>query len=233
MAEVQLRMPLILRDEGMTINGHCYEAAIEVTPLGQLMPYPKIILPPQREAPIKIKSDDPYDLDVSNKSDKDDEDDKVAKPEPESTAHLHFNRHISDFWGARHIEGPNRAEHDNSFRLMLSSHVYYSKRSNSIFTGQSASDASLYERDYHRAYHPMLNNQVYARAPRGIPRDPFEVNRLLTLLGDRARYTNRERIEVFLLPTELYNISRRVLPAHRDRAMECIIEPGAFDPNHA
>jgi len=59
------------------------------------------------------------------------------------------------------------------------------------------------------------------------------VNRLLTLLGDRARFTSRERIEAFLLLTELYNIFRRVLPAHRDRAMEHIIEPGAFDPNRA
>ena len=59
------------------------------------------------------------------------------------------------------------------------------------------------------------------------------MNRLLTLLGDRARFTSRERIEAFLLLTELYNISCRVLPAHRDRAMEHNIEPGAFDPNRA
>ena len=81
------------------INGHCYEAAIEVTPLGQLVPYLNIILPPQREAPVKVKLDDPYDLDVS------DEDNEVAKPELESTAHLHFNGHIPDFWGAWDIEG--------------------------------------------------------------------------------------------------------------------------------
>ena len=184
--------------------GRRYEAAIEVTPPGQLVPYLNIILPPQREAPIEVKSDDPYDLDVSDESD---EDDEVAKPEVESTAHLHFDGHIPDFWGARHIEGPNRAERDNSFRLMLSSHIYYSERSNSIFTRQSALDASLYERDYDRAYRPTLNNQVYARAPRGIPQDPFEVNRLLTLLGSRARFTSHEQIEAFLLLTELYNIS--------------------------
>jgi len=164
MAEAQQHTPLILRDEETTINGRRYEAAIEVTPPGQLVPYPNIILPPQREAPVEVESDDPYGLDVSDESDEDDdEDNRVAKPEVESTAHLHFDGHIPDFWGARHIEGPNRAERDNSFRFMLSSHVYYSERSNSVFTGQSASDASLYERDYDRAYRPMLNNQVYAR----------------------------------------------------------------------
>lgn len=67
---------------------------------------------------------------------------------------------------------------------MLSSHIYYSEHSNSVFTGQSASDASLYEKDYDNAYRPSLENQVYARAPRGIPQDPFEVNRLLTILND-------------------------------------------------
>jgi len=203
MAEVQSCMPLILRDEGTTINGCHYETAIEVTPPGQLMPYPKIILSPQREPSIEVKLDDLYDLDVSDKSD------EVAKSELESTAHLHFNGHISDFWGAWHIKGPNRAKHDNSFHLMLSSHVYYSEWSNSVFTGQSALDTSLYKRDYNLAYRPILNNQVYARAPRGIPWDPFEVNGLLILLSDQTCFTNQKHSSSWLsyitFPTKCYH----------------------------
>ena len=176
MAEAQPCTPFILRDEGTTINGCRYEAAIEVTPPGQLIPYPNLVLPPRRETPSK--SDDPYGFDES------DEDNEVVKPEPKSTSHLHFDGYIPDFWGAQYIEGPDRAKHDNLFRLMLLSHIYYSEWSNSVFTGQSASDTSLYERDYDQAYCPAFENQVYARAPRGIPQDPFEVNRLLTLLSD-------------------------------------------------
>ena len=125
-----------------------------------------------------LESDDPYNFDESN------DNDKVIRPVPPATAHLHFDGHIPEFWGVQYIEGPDRAECNNSFRFMLSSHIYYSEHSNSVFTGQSASDTSLYKRDYDRAYSPSLENQVYARAPRGILRDPFKVNRLLTILND-------------------------------------------------
>jgi len=180
------------------------------------------------------ESDDLYNLDESDDDDDKEEDEDggdEARPTPSAMTSPHFDGYIPEFWGVRYTEGPDRPERNNSFRFMLSSHAYYSEQSNSVFTGQSASDASLYERDYAGAYRPSLNNQVYARAPRGVPRDPFEVNQLLTTLNDRSRFTTRERIEAFLLLTELYDVSRRVLPALRDRAMECIIKPGAFEPN--
>ena len=98
MAEAQSRAPLAQRDEGTTINGRHYEVAIEVTPPGQLVPYPNILLPPPREIPSE--SDDPYGFDES-----DEDNDETVRPEPENAPHLHFDGYIPDFWGARHIEG--------------------------------------------------------------------------------------------------------------------------------
>jgi len=135
------------------INGGPYEAAIEVTPLGPFVPNPDIPIPPQVEH--ASESDDLYNLDESNDNDneeKDENDGDEARPTPSATTSLHFDGYIPEFWGVRYTEGPDRPERNNLFQFMLSSHVYYSEQSNSVFTGQSASDASLYERDYAGAY---------------------------------------------------------------------------------
>ena len=190
------------------INGRQYETAIETTPPGQLVPIPIITIPPV----IVASSPDPYGLDES------DEPDEGNRPPPPKDNAPPDDGYIPVFWGVRQPPGAAAVERDNSFRLMFSNCAYYSSRSNSLFVGRSATDASTYEHHYSGPYCPPNASQLYARAPRGVPLNIRKVRKLLTLIKDRKRkFSVRDTDEAFLILLELYNIAQHVVPTTRDR----------------
>ena len=225
------RAPTPRRGEGASLNGRPYETAVKVTPPGQFVPEPSITLPPPRPAlQVPSDDDDPYRFDESDESS--DESDRPTKKKQPNPIDPQDDGYIPDFWGICYPNGSPTAERDNSLRFMYSNRAYFSRRSNALFVGQSAADASAFERDHHDAYYPPNSNQTYVRSIRGIPGSILELNKLLTLVKDRTnRFRYREAEEAFLLLRELYDISRRVLPAYRDRAMERIVRPGEFEPD--
>ena len=144
------RAPTTQRREGTTINGRPYETAVAVTPPGQFAPEPTITLPPPRPA-LQAPSDDedPYQLDMSDEFSEEDRPTKKKKqPNPIDPQD---DRYIPDFWGVRYPNGSTTAERDNSLCFMYSNRVYCSKRSNALFIGQSATDASTFERNNYNA----------------------------------------------------------------------------------
>ena len=204
------------------INRRQYETAIKTTPLGQLVPIPTITIPPV----IVASSPDPYGLDESNESDEGN-----RPPPPKDNAPLD-NGYIPVFWGVQQPLGATSVERDNSFRLMFSNRAYYSSCSNSLFVGQSVTDASTYKHHYSGPYCPPNASQLYTRAPRGVPLNIREVHKLLTLIKDRkGRFSVRDTDKAFLILLEFYNIARHVVPTTRDRAMEFISQPGVFNPD--
>ena len=188
--------------KGTAINGRPYETAVAVTPPGRFALEPT--LPPPRPAPQAPSDDeDPYQLDVSDESS---EDDRPAKKKKQpNSIDPQDNGYISDFWGMHYLNGSTMVERDNSLCFMYSNRVYYSKCSNALFVGQSATDASTFERNNYDAYCPPNSNQTYARAIRGIPNSIFKFNKLLTLILDKSdHFRYREAEEAFLLLRELY-----------------------------
>jgi len=220
------------RGEGTVINGRMYEIAVAVTPPGQFVPEPTITLPPPRPAQQAPSDDeDPYRFDVSDESSEDERPTKGKKKQP-NPIDPQDDGYIPDFWGVCYPNGSTTAERDNSLRFMYSNRAYFSKRSNALFIGRSATDASIFKRNSYDAYYPPNSNQTYARSIRGIPGSIFELDKLLTLVKDKSdRFSFREAEEAFLLLRELYDVSRWVLPAYRDRAMERIMRPGVFNPD--
>ena len=212
--------PMPQQGEGIFLNSRPYEAAVNVTPLGQFVPEPSITLPPPRPAPqAPSDDDDPYRFNESDESSN--EDDHHAKKKQPNPVDPQDDGYIPDFWGVCYPNGSPTAKRDNSLRFMYSNRAYFSRRSNALFVKQSATDASAFERDHHDAYYPPNSNQTYARSIRGIPGSILELNKLLTLIKDRInRFRYREAEEAFLLLRELYDTSWRVLPAYRDHAME-------------
>lgn len=103
---------------------------------------------------------------------------------------------------------------------MLLWNAFYSYRSNTVFTGQSAINALAYERQHSKVYLSHTdnnNNQVYQRSPRRLPINPDQVAKLHTIYWDSKQcFTSRECIEPYLLLRELDTIAHRVLPIHHD-----------------
>ena len=211
-----------------TINGREYESGLEVTPPGTLRPEPQlqkdpcVILPP----PSSTQDDDPYGFDESE-SDND-------TPRTTSNAfELGDPGRIPDFWGVVQHSQSRHWERSNTLRGMLSAGVYWSRRSNMVFTGQSALDASSYEARHSDAYSVPENPriQVYRVTSRGLPRIPLEVDKLVTIARDRSRFGLRERAEALMLLRELHRVASRVIPELRDRAMTHVLDPGVFRPS--
>ena len=188
-------------------------------------------MPPPRPAPQAPSDDeDPYQLNVSDESSEDDHPAKKKKqPNPIDPQD---DGYIPDFWGVRYPNESTTVERDNSLRFMYLNQAYYSKHSNALFVGQSATDASAFERNSYDTYCPPTSNQTYARTIWGIPGSIFELNKLLTLIKDRSdRFRYWEAEEAFLLLRKLYDVSRQVLPPYHDWAMEWIVRPGEFTPD--
>jgi hypothetical protein len=217
------------------INGRRYERVVKVTPPGKLRPEPRLLQQggEQRVAPPPPYDRDPYNFDESDE----DSEDGAVPPKVERSMANDFV--IPPFWGAvrttnlHGTPGQEGLERDNSMQNMLSRNTFYSHRSNTVFTGQSAIDALDYERRHGEVYSPHANNdnnQVYQRSPRGLPLNPDQVAKLRTIYRDnKQRFTLRERIEAYLLLRELYTIAHRVLPIHRDWSMVFLLEPKGFD----
>jgi hypothetical protein len=216
------------------INDRAYEPAIRVTPPGPLKPEPHILQQPvvvrQPTPPPIEEKEDPYRFDESDYSDE-----EVV---PSATTNVGRNTRdtfiIPPFWGVVRMGGePGQREYerDNAMRHMLSGDVYYSRRTNSVFAGQSARDAMEYENRNDSAYSPFThshNNQVYQRSPRGLPLTPDQVKKLVTVY--KGAFKPRERSEAYQLLRELYNIAQRVTPDNHDAAMNYLVQPKVFDP---
>jgi hypothetical protein len=145
---------------------------------------------------------------------------------------------IPRFWGAVRINdaaGQPGLERDNALRDMLSRNAYLSRTTNTVYVGDSAREALEKERQGAEPYSPFgpkgdQNNQVYVRAPHGLPLTPDQVKRLRTIYRDgKNRFLARHRAEAYLLLWELFTVANRVLPEHRDRAMSFLLEPNGFD----
>ena len=128
------------------------------------------------------------------------------------------------------MDGFPRYERDNGLRHMLSRNVYFSPQTNTVFAGQTATEASRYEtNNWEMFLLSQLNSQVYARSLRGIPMNPMQARKLITIVRGSARFSNRERAEAYLLLLELHNVARRVIPPYRDASMRYILDN--FHPN--
>jgi hypothetical protein len=224
------------RVDPTVINGRPYEPVIRVTPPGPLRPEPILI---QQEARRHVSPPPPYDEDPYHFSESDNSDEEVLPVQQPDERSLRDDFVVPHLWGLAKVTnqlGREELERDNAMRNMLSRNAYYSRRSNSVFVGQSAQVALDHERRNMRVYPPQgpdggTNHQVYERAPRGLPMDPNQVKRLRTLCRDTSRFSIREQVEAYLLLGELYAIANRVLPQHRDRSMQFLLEPNGFDVN--
>ena len=232
---------LTQRPDPVLINGRPYEPAIKFIPPGPLRPSPRLLQQEVRHRsppppPSYSESEDPYRFDESDE----DSDDDVVKP-PQDDRSLREDIAVPQFWGVVRVTdffgvpGQEGLEHDNAMRNMLSRTTYLSRTTNTVYVGDSAQEAKIHERRDIGAYTPhnssnSNNNQVYVRAPRGLPLNPYQVKQLRTLYRDNGdRFPIRQRVEAYLLLKELYTIACRVLPEHRDRAMEFLLEPKGFD----
>ena len=216
------------RPDPFMINGRPYEESVRVTPPGPFRPQPHVVkqhpIIHDTSPPDNDNNEDPYHWDES--------DGEEGPPDPAlmSTRTMEDDGRVPDFWGVRRVSDLNRFERDNSFRNMLSRNVYFSTATNIVFAGQSATEASRLESqggDARRAMHD--DSQVYARVTRGIPMNPFEVKRLITVARDSRRFSQRDRAEAYVLLSELRAIALRVMPMHRDAAMNFVID--MFDPS--
>jgi hypothetical protein len=227
------------RPDPVMINGRAYEPVLRITPPGPLKPMPNLLQQEVRRRvppppPAYSENEDPYNFDESDEDSGDDvvsppRDDRSLAPEI-AVPRLWGVVRVSDFNGNAGQEG---LERDNAMRNMLSRNAYHSRATNIVYVGDSAREARNYERSG-EAYTPHTtdnNNQVYVRARRGLPLNPQEVKQLRTLYRDnKGRFSERQRVEAYLLLKELYTVACRVLPEHRDRAMSFLLEPRGFDP---
>ena len=232
------------RPEPITINGRTYEPAVKVLPPGALRPEPHLLQrdiqrtnPPPGGDNEERGNDDPYAGFMDDSSE--DDDDAVEDPANHDDNSLAYDFVIPPFWGAVRVNdfngvpGQEGFERDNSFRNMLSGGAYYSRRTNTVYVGQSAREAREHDskEDWEKkfdVFQSCSNHQAYVRARRGVPLEPQEVKKVRTVVNGGRRFTDRVRVEAWLLLRELYNIASRVLPEHRDAAMRFIMEPNKF-----
>ncbi len=206
------------------INGRLYEGAVIVTPPGPFVPEPDILssvpLALSDSPPVRDGPQDPYNF---SESDEEDGPQNQVLQGPRDMSD--DGGHVPKFWGLREVEGFPRYERDNCLRQMLSRSVYFSPRTNTVFAGQTATDASRYEMDNRETF-PLsqISSQVYARSPRGIPMNPLEARKLVTVVKTPQKFSHRERAEAYLLLVELHNVARRVIPSYRDASMRYTLE---------
>jgi hypothetical protein len=180
---------------------------VKITPPGPLRPAPTLLQQEVRRIatpppPSYQELDDPYDFDES-----DDDDD--AKPAHQEERSLREDVAVPEFWGVVRVNDFNGVprseglERDNSMHNMLLCTAYWSQRTNTVYVGESASEAKNYERRNNEAPHNAQNennNQTYVRAHCGLPLNPSQVKQLRTMYRDQSgRFRNRERAEAYLL----------------------------------
>jgi len=223
------------------INGREYDPVIRITPPGPLRPNPTLLQQEVRRhatppPPSYDESEDPYGFD---ESDEGSDGDVVAPPQDDRC--LEEEVVVPEFWGVvrvedfNGVEGQHGLERDNTMRNMLSRNAYVSRMTNTVYVGDSAREASSHERTTGMAYTPHNasnnnNNQVYVRARRGLPLTLYQVKQLRTMYRDGLnKFQDQQRVEAYLLITELYNLAIRVTPEHRDRAMAFLLEPRGYN----
>lgn len=231
------------------INGREYEGAVKVSPPGPFRPEPQLL---QRPATIRETTPPPASMagggtetrpvdDYYNFSESDSSDggEVTRAPARRDDRDLTDSVDVPPLWGVVRVEDwggvPGRPgyERDNSLRGMLSRDAYHSRRSNMVFVGLTAQAARTAEGRNSRTFRVqtvMQRHQAYDRTIRGIPMNPEEVKKLLTVVNDqKGRFSERERAEAWMLLRELYSVAQRVMPESRDRSMEFLLEPGKFD----
>ena len=150
--------------------------------------------------------------------------------ESKRRAELMVSGPVPEFWGT--VLVGRAVERDNTFRFMLSRHYYVSKTSNVVYAGNTAQEAWEYESTTGNAAGPGRNSEVYVFAPRGMPMNPLEVDQLRSLMRNRKKRES-DRGEAYLLLREFYDIARSVVPQHRDRAMQFILDPrNNYEPDY-
>jgi hypothetical protein len=92
--------------------------------------------------PWPLCADGPQDPYNFNESDEEEGPQNPALQGPRDMTRCNDNGYVPKFWGLREVEGFPRYERDNCLRQMLSRSVYFSPRTNTVFTGQMATDAS-------------------------------------------------------------------------------------------
>jgi hypothetical protein len=137
---------------------------------------------------------------------------------------------VSDFGGVPDHDG---IERDNAMRGMLSRNMYLSRSTNRVFAGESAQLTMNHEWHHDTPYMPSSpsnTTSVYEKTVRGLPLEPEEVKRLRTMYKDgKKRFSTQSQVEAYLLLWELYTIANRVMPQHRDSAMNYLLQLEGFD----
>ncbi|KAH9479995.1 hypothetical protein JR316_0006592 [Psilocybe cubensis] len=187
-----------------------------ITIPGPRHPAPKLKRDPSRDHPNPI----------GYRTEDEDSDDGDEAPGPDELLKRQANRQldfdmysgrIDNVWGV--VLHPQLSpQRHNALRNTLPRHTWYSNRSNSVFTGNTAVAAMQWEQTHDNAYNPY-KNPLYAVAPRGVPRNPLEVKGLIQITQDET-YESWVRIEAYVLLRTLQNAAAMSVPQVHDRAMQ-------------
>lgn len=123
---------------------------------------------------------------------------------------------------------------DNALQNMLSPDAYHSRLTNRVFISKLAWMARAAETTKRKpffGYRTTAGSQAYNRTVRGLPMNPWEVKKLLTVVNGGKRFKDDDILAAWMLLRELYNVARRTMPTIWNRAMGFIHQPGKFDPN--
>jgi hypothetical protein len=137
---------------------------------------------------------------------------------------------VSNFGGMPDHDG---IERDNAMWGMLSQNVYLLHSTNRVFAAESARLTMNHERHHDTPYMPSSpsnTTSMYKKTVHGLPLEPEEVKRLRTMYKDgKKRFSTQSRVEAYLLLWDLYTIAKRVMPQHRDSAMNYLLQLEGFD----
>lgn len=154
-----------------------------------------------------------------------------ALAERRREAEMQMPGRIPDGLGVVRIPPSNSVERDNAMRGMWSRRtVYYSARTNMVFVGQSAAMASQYKMQHTTGYRPPQGHALYSRVPRGVPRTPAELDRLMSIAAN-VRIDPRIRTEAYGLLIEFRTVTERMHPRMWDRTMSAFMISG-FDQSY-
>jgi hypothetical protein len=133
---------------------------------------------------------------------------------------------VPDGLGVVRIPPSNSIERNNAMLGMWPrQRIYYSARTNIVYVGQSAAVASQFEMQNQSGYRPVHGHPLYSRVPRGVPRNPEELDRLMTIAAN-ARLDDTVRMEAYCLLTEFHTVIGRIHPALWDRTMAAFMDSG-------
>ncbi|KAH9474192.1 hypothetical protein JR316_0013507 [Psilocybe cubensis] len=198
-------------------NDPTYDILTNVVVPGERHPSPKLKRDPSRDHPnpVGYRTEDEDSEDESNLSTAE-ANRRLAKRQLDFDM---YSGRIDNVWGVvLHPQlSPQRL---NILRNTLPRHTWFSERSNTVFTGNTAIAAMQWERTHDNAYNPF-KNPLYATAPRGVPRNPLEVKGLVRITQDET-FEPWVRVEAYILLRVLKNAAAMSNPQVHDRAMQCL-----------